>query len=123
LDLIWLDNEVKRAYLEKNMLVSFGKGKNKFVVFCDFCNKKFHGSIKISKSNRAYSIRLGGANFHHLDGNPENDVVENLRLYCRKCHKNVHYWGIIQRWLEKTGKSVEDLPDSRKLKPMTFKKY
>jgi hypothetical protein len=118
-----LNNEIKRAYLEKNMLVSFGIGKNRFVAFCDFCKKKFNGSIKISKNNRAYSIRVIGANFHHLDGNPENDTVENLRLYCRKCHKNVHYWGIIQRWLEKTGKSVDDLPDSRKLKPMAFKKY
>jgi hypothetical protein len=118
-----LDNEVKRAYLEKNMLVSFGKGNNDLIVFCDFCNKKFHGSIKISKNNRGYSIKISGANFHHLDGNPENDTVENLRLYCRKCHKNVHYWGIIQRWLEKTGKTGADLPDSRRLKPMTFKKY
>lgn len=118
-----MDNEVKRAYIEKNMLVSFGKGKNRFVVFCDFCNKKFDGSIRISKNNRAYAINIDGANFHHLDGNPNNDVIENIRLYCRKCHKNVHYWGIIQRWLEKTGKSVEDLPDSRNLKPMTFKNY
>jgi hypothetical protein len=121
--LVKLDNQVKRAYLEKNMLVSFRPGKRGFVVFCDFCKKKFNGSIKISKNNRAYSISVDGANFHHLDGNPENDVIENLRLYCRKCHKNVHYWGIIQRWLEKTGKSVKDLPDSRNLKPMTFGKY
>ena len=105
------------------MLVSFGTGKSGFVAFCDFCKKKFNGTIKISKNNRTYSISVEGANFHHLDGNPENDVVENLRLYCRKCHKNVHYWGIIQRWLEKTGKSVEDLPDSRSLKPMTYRNY
>ena len=118
-----MDNEVKRAYLEKNMLAPFSKGKNSFVVFCDFCKKKFHGSIKISKNNKAYSTSVNGANFHHLDGNPENDVVENMRLYCRKCHKNVHYWGIIQRWLEKTGNSVEDLPDSKNLKPMTYRKY
>lgn len=118
-----MDNEVKRAYLEKNMLSSFAIGKHQFVAYCDFCRKKFEGSIKISKNNKVYSIKVGGANFHHLDGNPENDIVENLRLYCRKCHKNIHYWGIIQRWLEKSGKSVEDLPDSRNLKPMTFGKY
>ena len=105
------------------MLTSFVKGKTDFVAFCDFCKKKFNGFLKISKNNRTYSIRVDGANFHHLDGNPENDVVENLRLYCRKCHKNVHYWGIIQRWLEKTGKTVKDLPDSRNLKPMTFRNY
>ena len=118
-----MDKDVKRAYLEKNMLASFVTGKSRFVVFCDFCKKKFDGTIKISKNNRVNSISVDGANFHHLDGNPENDVVENLKLYCRKCHKNVHYWGIIQRWLEKTGKSVDELPDSRNLKPMTFKKY
>ncbi len=59
------------------MLTPFSKGNNRFMVFCDFCKKKFHGSIKISKNNRAYSMRVNGANFHHLDGNPENDVVEN----------------------------------------------
>ena len=118
-----MDNNVKREYLEKNMLVSFGTGKSRFVAFCDFCRKRIEGTVKISKNNRVYSISINGANFHHLDGNPENDIVENLRLYCRKCHKNIHYWGIIQRWLEKTGKSVKDLPDSRNLKPMTFGKY
>jgi hypothetical protein len=121
--LIELDNKIKRAYLEKDMLVSFGKGINGFVAFCDFCNKKLSGSIRISKKNLPYSVKVDKAEFHHSDGNPENDVIENVKLYCRKCHKNVHYWGIIQRWLEKTGKSVEDLPDSRNLKPMTFKKY
>ena len=109
---------MKRAYLEKNMLASFGVGKSRFVTCCDFCGKKFNGSIKISKNKKAYAIKVNGANFHHLDGNPENDTVENMRLYCRKCHKNVHYWGIIQRWLKKTGKSVHDLPDSKNLKPI-----
>lgn len=118
-----MDNQVKRAYLEKNMLVSFGTGKNRFVTHCDFCGKKFNGSIKISKNNKAYAIKVSGANFHHLDGNPENDTVENMRLFCRKCHKNIHYWGIVQRWLQKTEKTVEDLPDSRNLKPMTFGRY
>ena len=60
------------------MLTPFSKGNNRFMVFCDFCKKKFHGSIKISKNNRAYSMRVNGANFHHLDGNPENDIVETL---------------------------------------------
>ena len=123
MDLINLDNDVKRAYLERHMLASFRIGKSSFIVCCDFCKKKFNGTIKISKNNRAYSINIVGANFHHLDGNPENDVVDNLKLYCRKCHKNVHYWGIIQRWLEKTGKNVTDLPDSRNLKPMTYRNY
>ena len=114
---------MKRAYLEKNMLASFGKGKNDFIVYCDFCNKKLSGSISISKNNQPYGVKVNGAEFHHMDGNPENDVVENMRIYCSKCHRNVHRWGIIQRWLEKTGKSVQDIPDSRNLKPMTFGKY
>ena len=42
---------------------------------------------------------------------------------CYKCHKNVHYWGIIQRWLEKTDRTVDDLPDSKNLKPMTFRSF
>ncbi len=122
-DLIYVDNKIKRAYLEKNMLVSFGKGKNDFVAFCDFCNKKLSGSIRISKNNLPYEIKVDNAEFHHSDGNPENDVVENMKLYCNLCHKNVHRWGIIQRWLERTGKTKEDLPDAKNLKPMTFRKY
>ena len=77
-----MDNEIKRTYLERNMLVSFCKGKSNFVVYCDFCKKKFNGFIRISKKNKAYSVSVNGANFHHLDGNPENDVVENMKLYC-----------------------------------------
>ena len=105
------------------MLNSFVTGKSDFVAFCGFCNKKLSGSISISKNNLAYEVKVSGAAVHHRDGNPENDVVDNMRLYCHRCHKNVHRWGIIQRWLEKAGKSVEDLPDSRNLKPMTFRKY
>ena len=118
-----LDNKIKRAHLEKNMLFSFVIGKNIFVAYCDSCNKKLSGSIRISKNNIPYSVKVKGAEFHHMDGNPENDVVENMRLYCHKCHRIVHLWGIIQRWLEKTGKTVEDLPDARKLKPMLYKRY
>ena len=69
-----MDNDIKRAYLEKSMLGSFGTGKRWFVVFCDFCKKKFNGTIKISKNNRTYSISVDGANFHHLDGNPKNPI-------------------------------------------------
>ena len=118
-----MDNEIKRHYLEKNMLSPFKKGKTDFVAFCDFCDKKLNGSIYVSKNNLAYNIKVEGGQFHHADGNPENDVVENMKLYCYTCHKNVHRWGIIQRWLEKTGKSVNDLPDCRNLKPMTFGRY
>lgn len=121
--MICLDNKIKRAYLEKNMLVGFRKGKNNFVAYCDFCNKKLCGSINISKNDLPYSIKVNNAEFHHADGNPENDVVENMKLYCNICHKNVHRWGIIQRWLDKTGKTKKDLPDAKNLKPMTFKKY
>ena len=123
MDLVNLDNDVKRAYLEKRMLVSFGPGNNRFVVFCEFCKQRFNGTIRVSKTNKTNSVSVVGANFHHLDGNPKNDVLANLRLYCRKCHKNVHYWGIIQRWLEKNGKTVNELPDSRSLKPMTYRNY
>ena len=118
-----MDNKIKRAHLQKNMLISFKIGKNDFIAFCDFCKKKLSGSICISKNNLPYSVKVKDGEFHHKDGNPENDVVENMRLYCRKCHKSVHLWGIIQRWLDKTGKTVEDLPDSRELKPMTYRRY
>ena len=118
-----MDNKIKRVHLEKNMLISFKKGKNDFIAFCDFCNKKLSGSIRVSKNNLPYSVKVKDAEFHHKDGTPENDIVENMRLYCRKCHKTVHLWGIIQRWLDKAGKTVEDLPDSRDLKPMTYRRY
>jgi hypothetical protein len=123
MDLVVLDNRVKRAYLEKTMLIGFREGKNSFVAFCNFCNKKLSGSIRISKNNLPYEIKVINAEFHHSDGNPENDVIENMKLYCYICHKNVHRWGIIQRWLERAGKNKDDLPDSKNLKPMTFRKY
>ena len=87
-----MDNKIKRAHLEKNMLVSFGIGKNNFTAFFDFCNKKLSGSIRVSKNNLPYSVKVKDAKFHHNDGNPENDVEENMSLYCHKCHKIVHLW-------------------------------
>jgi len=77
-----LDNKIKRACLEKNMLVSFVEGKNNFVDYCGFCNKKLSGAIRISKNNIPYEVKVGGAHFHHIDGNPQNDVVNNMILYC-----------------------------------------
>ena len=123
MDLVYLDNDLKRQYLERNMLVSFVKGKNDFITFCDICEKKLKGSLRISKNDRAYSVSVKKGEFHHLDGNPTNDVIENIRLFCYRCHKIVHLWGILQRWMDQTGKTVKDLPDSRKLKPMKYRKY
>ena len=37
-----MDNKIKRAHIEKNVLISFKKGKNDFIAFCDFCNKKLN---------------------------------------------------------------------------------
>lgn len=123
MDLINLDNDLKRQYLEKNMLVSFVKGKNNFVTYCDVCKKKLKGTLRISKNERAYAVSIDKAEFHHLDGNPTNDIIENVKLFCYRCHKIVHLWGILQRWMDQTGKTVKDLPDARKLKPMKYRRY
>ena len=105
------------------MTKSFKKGKNDYQVTCDFCEKKLVGSLRISKNNNPYEISIEGAEFHHMDGNPKNDLENNVDLFCYKCHKIIHLWGIIQRWLDKTGKKVENLPDAKKLKPMMYRRY
>lgn len=33
---------------------------------------------------------VGSLCVHHLDGDPKNHVLENLKLLCRQCHVNTH---------------------------------
>jgi len=104
-----LDDE-KLKYLEKQGL-KFHTGFNQFETACEFCGKKLQGSLRVSKNGRAYQVSCRGGEFHH-------DAQGNLHLYCYECHKRIHDWGVIQRWLNKIGKTVDDLPDASKLRPM-----
>ena len=96
-------NEQKYAYLKK-LKLKFQKGHNEFVAACEFCGCKLEGSLRVSKFGNAYKIVTAG-HFHH-------DQENNLHLYCVECHKRIHDWGVIQRWLRKVDKTVKDLPDS-----------
>jgi len=105
----------KRECLEKQLGLKFEKGMTNFVAKCGFCGKKIEGTIRISKYNNAWQVNVNGQ-FHHLDGNRDNNDPENLVLLCYTCHKRFHQWGVIQRWLKKCGKTVDDLPDCSSLK-------
>ncbi len=100
--------KLKYEYLLERGL-KFVQGKNEFVIGCEFCEKLLKGRITISKKGSGYDLSVEGE-FHH-------DQKEILHLYCGECHKRIHDWGIIQRWLKRAGKSVEDLPDSIGIPP------
>jgi len=99
----------KYLYLKKIGL-KFTEGFNVFVGSCELCGAKLKGSLIVSKNGIGYNVKCEGE-FHH-DENGE------LHLYCRTCHKRIHDWGVIQRWLKRIGKTVDDLPDASRLKPM-----
>jgi len=99
----------KYLYLKKIGL-KFTVGVNTFVCSCELCGSKLKGSLRVSKKGIGYNVVCNGE-FHH-------DEKGELHLYCRTCHKRIHDWGVIQRWLKKIGKTVDDLPDASKLKPM-----
>jgi len=103
-------NEDKHQYMVEKVHLKFQQGLNEFVALCEFCNCKLEGSLRLSRFGNAYAITTGGE-FHH-------DAEGKLHLYCRLCHKRIHDWGVIQRWLKKVGKTVDDLPDASKLQPI-----
>jgi rRNA maturation endonuclease Nob1 len=42
------------------------------------------GSCEICGSNKNVDV-------HHKDGNPQNNVLENLQRVCRSCHIKIHH--------------------------------
>jgi hypothetical protein len=117
--------ELKRIHLEGLLEKRFQVGRNSFEAKCEFCRKNICGKIRISKNNKAWELMVDSGQFHHKDGNPQNNTLSNIWLLCDVCHKRLHDWGVIQRWLEKINKTPEDLPDCTSLavwRKMEYKK-
>ena len=106
----------KYQYLKQKFdLGELPLGKHEFPILCEFCQRKVTCAVQIGRNGRCVYL---WALIHHKDGNKENNDPSNFQLSCYECHKRFHDWGIIQRWLKKIGKKVEDLPDSTNLKAM-----
>jgi len=100
----------KYLYLKEKFGLNFPLGNHSFEVNCEFCGKKLRGNVTISKNNTAWQISLDRGEFHHKDGNTKNNDVENVQILCYTCHKRLHNWRTICKWLKKIGKTVQDLP-------------
>ena len=107
----------KYLHLKEKFGLDFPLGSHSFEVVCEFCGRRLSGAVRISKNNTAWQISLNGGEFHHRDGNTQNNSVENVQILCYTCHKRFHDWGVICRWLKKIGKTVHDLPDASNLPP------
>ena len=104
----------KETYLRSHYKISEVYGRYEIITHCEVCEKEMPMTYRISKNLNCYEIKVPGE-FHH-DGKSE------LHLYCLTCHRRIHDWGQIQRWLMKIGKTVDDLPDASKTKSM-MKRY
>lgn len=102
-----LDHE-KYVFLQNRYKLKFEKGQNKFSIPCEFCNKTLEGSLRVSKKGFPYEISCPKAQFHH-------DENRTLHFLCYECHKRIYEWGVIQRWLKKIGKTIDEIPDASKL--------
>jgi|GEM_PF-610793 len=76
---------------------------------CEYCKKKLPVVVEVNEKGK-FKILHSKGHFHHKDGNPENNSVENLQFLCEKCHKMVHLWWKLKDWLDETNKTVFDLP-------------
>lgn len=103
----------KETYLKRRYKLEKVYGKYEIITHCEMCEKEMPLTYRISKYLVCYGIAVSGE-FHH-DGKGGKG---ELHLYCYTCHKRIHGWGVIQRWLKKIGKNIDDLPDASKTNPM-----
>ena len=59
------------------------KLKNEQKLPCDRCNRPYDETK-----------RGGYMDIHHIDGNPQNNYLANLRILCKSCHAIIHKAGI-----------------------------
>jgi len=104
----------KHECLKKRYRLEQVYGNYETITHCEICEEELPTSYRISKSLNFWGLKVPGE-FHH-------DENQELHLYCYTCHKRIHDWGLIQRWLMKIGKTVDDLPDASKTSPM-MRKY
>lgn len=97
----------KGEYLKNKLKLKMEYGSYEVDFPCELCSKLLHLNYRISKKHNVSRIKVKGE-FHH-------DAKDKLHLLCYECHKRIHDWGLIQRWLKKIGKTVDDLPNAIEL--------
>ena len=102
----------KYEYLKErfNLKLKPIRGIQEFEVNCEFCSKRVSCKAGLTKTGNASNITLDGT-FHHKDGDAYNNTQDNILVLCRNCRKHFQYWGMVQRYLKKIGRRIEDLPD------------
>jgi len=109
------------SILKRKLNLDLPAGKHKITVECELCKTKLSVHVEVYRTGNGQVLGSDMV-LHHIDGDKENNNPENIMILCETCHRMLHNWGEIQRWLDKIGKKVEDLPDCRKLKPL-IKRY
>lgn len=110
-----LNPKMKYEYLKERFNLESPKGESEFEVACEFCQRKILGKAKLFGTGNPESISLDKGMFHHKDGNSQNNSHNNIQILCHQCRKHFQYLGKVQRYLQKIGRKVEDLPDCTKV--------
>lgn len=105
----------KYVYLQKIYGFNFTSGRHKFEVKCSLCHRTLYGDVYITRNGRAQELSIFDGNFHHDDGDANNDSFENIVLVCLQCHRRLHQLGEVLKWLKEINKKVEDFPNAIKL--------
>ena len=113
-------NEMKYAYLEKRFIIpELQPGNHTFRVECELCSKTQTVEIYCTGNFRVQKLQTNG-HFHHKDGNPKHDEIDNIRFLCKRCHRLLHRLGQVLRWLEEINKAISDFPEAKDLKSIRF---
>ena len=107
--------------LKAKLNLNLSPGVHRINLKCELCSTSLYVDVKVYRTGYGQTLR-GSVVIHHIDGDRNNNDPSNIMLLCDKCHRMLHLLGEIQRWLDKIGKKIEDLPDCRKLKPL-IKRY
>jgi len=105
-------DQEKYDYLKKHFGFDFPQREHSFTLNCDFCRCEMPGIVTISKNNKAYKFSIFGASL-----NPD---VQDIKVLCTKCRKNLTLYGRIQRWLKSINKTEKELPDCSNLQEQLF---
>jgi len=107
--------------LRNKLNLNLPPGKHTINIKCELCSKSLYVDVKVYRTGNGQTLR-GSVVIHHIDGDRDNNDVNNIMLLCETCHRMLHELGVIQRWLDRIGKKIDELPDCRNLKPLA-KRY
>ncbi len=101
--------------------LNLSPGEHTIQVACEMCRVDLNAEIRVYRTGNGTILKSEFV-LHHADGNKENNDPNNIMILCEKCHRMLHLLGEIQRWMDKIGKTYDELPDCRGLKPL-IKRY